>query len=88
MYTHSYLLQPLAFAIESDCADPMKALEQELKCGTPNEEMLLSYLNREIDDRPTLDGSITTCSSESGAFCYIPMQTDPQRAPIYYPIAM
>jgi hypothetical protein len=58
MKTFTYTLNPLVFHIESECATPEEALGEELKCGTSEETMLLEYLHKNIEDYPTLEGSV------------------------------
>jgi hypothetical protein len=58
MKLFTYSLIPLVFSIESDEQTPEAALLRELKCNTPEEVYLLDYLHRNIDDYPTLNGSV------------------------------
>ena len=58
MKSFTFTLNPLVFMIESDCDTPSEALFKELKCGTGEEVFLLDYLHRNIEDYPTLDGSV------------------------------
>ena len=51
-------MNPLEFHVESDCGTPEEALRQTLKCGTDEEIFLLNYLQENLDDHPTLDGSV------------------------------
>ena len=58
MKLFTFVLNPLEFHIESDCATPEEALRDALKCGTPDEIFLLNYLQANLEDHPTLDGSV------------------------------
>ena len=58
MKLFTFVLNPLEFTIESDCDTPAEALHDALKCGTPDEIFLLNYLQANLDDYPTLDGSV------------------------------
>ena len=58
MKLFTFVLNPLEFCIESDCATPDEALRDALKCGTSEEIFLLNYLQANLDDHPTLDGSV------------------------------
>lgn len=84
-----FVLKPLTFNISAHSNDPIKALEEILKCGTEKEELLLSYLAREIEDHPSLTESVFEIPEGLGSFCHLPV-TGPinknLRAPIFYPI--
>lgn len=84
-----FVLKPLTFDISARSSDPVKALEEILKCGTGKEELLLSYLAREIEDHPSLTESVFHIPEGFGSFCHLPV-TGPintnLRAPIFYPI--
>ncbi len=58
MKLFTFIMTPLEFCIESDCATPQEALEEALRCGTEDEIFLLNYLQANLDDYPTLDGSV------------------------------
>ena len=58
MKLFTYCLNPLEFSIESDADTPEEALSRELRLNTPQEIFLLDYLHRNIEDYPTLDGSV------------------------------
>ena len=64
MTTYTFLLDPMVFTIESDCETPEEALRKELKCGTEAEVFLLDYLHWNIDDYPTLNGSVRCIDTE------------------------
>ena len=94
MNSFRFVLQPLTFDIEANASDPMEALEEVLKCNTSEEELLLSFLAREIDDHPKLNRSLTLINADNGSFCYV-ADTDLAKdhnlnlpAPIYVPISL
>ena len=92
MNSFRFVLQPLTFDIEANASDPMEALEEVLKCNTSEEELLLSFLAREIDDHPKLNRSLTLINADNGSFCYV-ADTDwakdhHLRAPVYVPISL
>lgn len=64
MKLFTFILNPIEFHIESDCATPEEALRDALKCGTSDEVFLLSYLQANLDEHPTLDGSVECIFAE------------------------
>ena len=58
MKLFTYCLNPLVFSIQSDADTPEEALSRELGLNTPQQIFLLDYLHRNIDDYPTLNGSV------------------------------
>ena len=80
-----FVLKPLTFDISANSSDPIEALREVLKCDTNEEELLLSYLAREINDHPTLDGSVSIIDGSLGSFCHIPVESETLRAPVFYP---
>lgn len=92
MNTFRFVLQPLTFDIEANASDPMEALEEVLKCNTSEEELLLSFLAREIQDHPKLNCSVTEIHADNDSFYYV-SGTDFVKdhnfpAPIYVPISV
>lgn len=95
MNSFRFVLQPLTFDIEANASDPMEALEEVLKCNTSEEELLLSFLAREIDDHPKLNRSLTLINADNGSFgsfCYVAemdwAKDHHLRAPIYFPVSL
>lgn len=92
MNTFRFVLLPLTFDIEANASSPMEALEEVLKCNTSEEELLLSYLAREIEDHPKLNYSVTEINADNGSFCYVAkmdlMKKHNLRAPIYIPMSV
>ena len=92
MNTFRFVLQPLTFDIEANASDPMEALEEVLKCNTSEEELLLSFLAREIQDHPKLNCSVTEINADNGSFYYVSgmdLAKDHNfLAPIYVPISV
>ena len=88
MNTYRFVLKPLTFDIEANASDPYEALQEVLKYETDQEELLLSYLAREIEDQPTLDGSVFQLENDLGSFCHVPMYREGQnlRAPVFFPV--
>lgn len=64
MKLFTFALNPLVFNVESDCDTPEEALLRELKSGTRDEVYLLDYLHKNIEDYPTLQGSVECLSVE------------------------
>ena len=58
MKSFCFCLSPLEFHIHADCDTPEEALRQALRTGTSGEIYLLDYLHKNIEDYPTLDGSV------------------------------
>ena len=55
MNLFTFVVHPLEFCVESDCATPDDALREALKLGTPQEVLLWNYLAKALDEYPDLD---------------------------------
>jgi hypothetical protein len=88
MKTFTFVMKPLTFTIEANASNALEALQEVLKCDTDDEELLLSYLAREIQDHPTLNGSIVHLEEDLGSFCHVPMHREDcdLRAPVFFPV--